>query len=830
MKALHILTLFGFALAQPLLNLTSRNAEFFIVRSSRPVDLFFLVLILTVLLPGIAVLIIWSVGLLSKKASRGLYFVTFLFLTTALVSQLLTRLADFPGLYHSMAALLTGVLILAVYQRFGLVRTYLTYLSPSVLIFSVLFLFYSPVKRIVFPEEYTLSVNRVTARTPLVLIVFDELSVIDLMDEHRQIDPVRYPNFSALAQHSTWFRNATTVEDLTTYAVPAILTGNYPDSDLFPVVTDHPRNLFTLLGDSYHMKVLESRTRLCPDELCDNKISPLVERLESLLRDLSVLYLHIVLPRDLSEELRPIDQTWMHFAAQAEGTRQQVKDFKSFVGEIEDGGEPTLYFIHTLLPHRPYDFLPSGSTYSVGNFSVGAERGARDRWSSDEWAVIQNYQRHLLNDGFADVLLGMLLERLRQVDLYDRSLIVVIADHGVSFRPGDSRRTVTDTNFPDIMSVPLLIKAPEQREGRIDDRGLETIDILPTITDILQVAIPWETEGQSALGPDFRGRSEKWIHSWQPRPKGRVRRFNTSKFDSKYKSLDRKLAWFGSGSYSDEFYGFGSYRHLVGQRVSELAQRVAIEKSPVAIGLYQPELYIEVDPDGTFVPAHIRGYVYEGWEYSGHPLNLAVFVNGTIRATTQTYTFAEEKASDWSAMVSETAFQSGHNVIDVFVIRPLSNRFSLEHAYALPEALGSRNLALSSAPWIWGVKQSGFHDQEWWNHKPVRWTDGGARLDVPLPESGSISAVHVELASTGPRGTRLRIRLQGREVFDQSVPAGALNQVFDLSGSFLGEGLSIEFISDTFIPAQTEGGSSDTRQLGVAVGSVHLLEIADHAD
>ena len=214
-----------------------------------------------------------------------------------------------------MAALITGALILTVYQRFEPVRIYLTCLSPSVLIFPVLFLFHSPVKRIAFPEEYTLSTDRITASAPLVLIVFDELSVIDLMDEHRRIDPVRYPNFAALAQHSTWFRNATTVADLTTYAVPAILTGNYPDSDLFPVVVDHPRNLFTLLGDSYHMKMVESRTRLCPDELCDKKIKPLAERLESLLEDLAVLYLHVILPRDLSEELRPVDHTWMYFAA-----------------------------------------------------------------------------------------------------------------------------------------------------------------------------------------------------------------------------------------------------------------------------------------------------------------------------------------------------------------------------------------------------------------------------------------------------------------------------------------------------------------------------------
>ena len=54
------------------------------------------------------------------------------------------------------------------------------------------------------------------------MVIFDELPLTSLMDEKRQIDPVRYPNFAALADDGYWFRNATTVTDYTVQAVPAI--------------------------------------------------------------------------------------------------------------------------------------------------------------------------------------------------------------------------------------------------------------------------------------------------------------------------------------------------------------------------------------------------------------------------------------------------------------------------------------------------------------------------------------------------------------------------------------------------------------------------------
>ena len=84
---------------------------------------------------------------------------------------------------------------------------------------------------------------------PIVFIILDEFPTTSLLNEHHQIDAVRYPNFAALARNATWFRNTTTVSSATAQAVPAILTGKYPDTgQRLPHAADHPHNSVYAVG------------------------------------------------------------------------------------------------------------------------------------------------------------------------------------------------------------------------------------------------------------------------------------------------------------------------------------------------------------------------------------------------------------------------------------------------------------------------------------------------------------------------------------------------------------------------------------------------------
>jgi hypothetical protein len=125
---------------------------------------------------------------------------------------------------------------------------------------------------------------------------------------------------------------------------------------------------------------------------------------------------------------------------------------------------------------------------------------------------------------------------------------------------------------------------------------------------------------------------------------------------------------------------------------------------------------------------------------------------------------------------------------------------------------------------VWGVEESGFHGQEWHGGIPRRWTAGDAGLVVPVDARRPPKALRVDLASTGPKGTDLRILANGTQLFKGNSPAGSWSRTIDLSALPVREPVTIELLSSTFRPKDTIQGSLDSRTLGVLVQSIRLLD------
>ena len=47
---------------------------------------------------------------------------------------------------------------------------------------------------------------------------------------------------------------------------------------------------------------------------------------------------------------------------------------------------------------------------------------------------------------------------LKESGIYDECLLILVADHGVSFVPGATRRNVIEDNLADIANIPLIVK------------------------------------------------------------------------------------------------------------------------------------------------------------------------------------------------------------------------------------------------------------------------------------------------------------------------------------------------------------------------------------
>ncbi len=687
--ALHIFVLSSLVFAQPLFDLLARNAEFFVVRRTSGGEVLALVAVLLVLVPLPLVALVAVARRLAPRLGaprlgEWVQVAVVAALSALLALLTLTRASLLDGAAWLTAGLVAGAACAWAYRRLAALRLVLTYLAVALVAVPALFLLDPRMRKIVFGSQGAggaVELHTTGARTPIVFLLFDEFSLTALLDERRRIDPVSYPNLAALAGEATWFANATTVSDATELAVPAIVTGRAPHKNRLPILQEYPQNLFTLFGD-YQLWAAEPITALCP--VASNTAAggrPQVSGLRSLFSDLWVVYQHLLLPPRFSAHLPVISDRWQDFGARraapppgaapppedaagdkAIGFSQSVlvalagdrqQKLRRFLEALDPEVDRALYFLHILLPHTPWEYLPSGKAYGTQTDRIpGLDKAT---WQDEEAFVVQAYQRYLLQVQYLDRWLGELVERLRQLDLYDRSLIVLTADHGVSFRPGDQRRAMTDTNYSDVIPVPLLIKAPGERRGRVVEHPVSTLDILPTILDLLDLEAPWPLAGRSA----FAAAPPAAIHPVVG--KFRDLELDDSIHRDKYATLDWKLATFGAGG---ELLRAGTHPELYGRRLDEVGWR---HQDTVRLHLEGESLFHRDAGDSAWSPAFISGAL-ETAAADGGCCDLAVAVNGTLYATVRAFGSPPDDLR-FTALVPDAAFVPGDNRVEVLRIR-----------------------------------------------------------------------------------------------------------------------------------------------------------------
>jgi hypothetical protein len=665
----HLLVLSAFAVAQPLLDILSKHAEFFAVRGSTPFDIVVFALAVT-FVPALALFAVeLAVFALDARAGTALHLVFVGGLAALFGIQVLERLGLDGTVVLIAAAVVLGLAAAFAVWRVSAIRSFLTILSPAPLVFLLVFLFGSPVENLVFPKDVEVSTAAVRTSTPVVLLVLDELPVISLMNARGEIDAERYPNFARLAGDSTWFRNTSTLSGSTTQAVPAVFTGRRPRRGLLPVFQNHPQNLFTLLGGRYRLHVQESQTRLCPGELCGRDRPPATERLSSLYSDARTVYAHLVAPPALAERLPAIDETWGDFGGETATDLEarttlpkidrrtfyigRIREFRSFLAGIgPDEGAPTLHVLHTLLPHGPWLYFPDGRVSAVEQARAPGREG--ELWLDDGLAL-QAYQRHLLQLGYTDRLLGQVVGKLKRAGIYDRALVVVMADHGISFRGGDLRRRPSRTNLAELAFVPFFVKRPGgEGAGRVVDRHVQVIDVVPTIADVLDVEVPWKVDGVSAFATGPGSGQGKVVVS-------RLGSDLESSLEQREQALERQISLFGVGTWGRDLYGIGPYGELVGRDVGSfrLAEPADGEAKVDAVGT---RLLRNLPERSPLVPSPLAGTL-SGVE-PGDELLFAL--NGEIGAVARAYRGADGVAR-FSALFPDSMFEGGANELRVFV-------------------------------------------------------------------------------------------------------------------------------------------------------------------
>lgn len=145
---------------------------------------------------------------------------------------------------------------------------------------------------------------------------------------------------------------------------------------------------------------------------------------------------------------------------------------------------------------------------------------------------------------YLDDRVGKLVEELKSRGLYDRALIIVTADHGEEFR--EHGRFIHSQPYDETVSVPLMIKLPgAERAGERVPTVVETIDIVPTVLDLLGIESPDYLQGRSLL-PAMRGEEtveRMALNQDAIRRKRYSLRGDTERFIVDYQRKDDPSAW-----------------------------------------------------------------------------------------------------------------------------------------------------------------------------------------------------------------------------------------------------------------------------------------------
>jgi hypothetical protein len=673
-RALHVAVLSAFAVSQPLFDLLARHPTFLIAHELDALDLALLAALLGLALPAALGAAAAGLAALAGRAGGALHLAAVALAAAAVALPPLSRAGVAPGALALALAAALGALAALAHARARAVRRIATALAAAVPLFPALFLARSEIAPLLAPDPAFEGLGvRFERPAPVVMVVFDALSLYALVDGSGEIDARRYPSFAALAREAHWFRNATTVAEKTKAALPAILTGRYPTRDLRPTAAEYPQSLFSAFAGQYRVFALEPITQLCPQRLCA-PLEPRAARLAGLASDLRLLLLHVLLPPDLARSLPAVDQTWRDFAdgeaRERRGGRHEVRErgmadaewlFERFLADLPPGGDrPGLHFLHLHVPHWPYRYLPSGRTYGGFGRHVAEQYGDPTRWSDPDWTEAVALQPYLLQVGYADALLGRLRAHLERTGLYDRALLIVTSDHGVSFRPGRQARLVDERNAGDLLPVPLFVKLPGQRAGSRSERNAETIDILPTAVAALGGRLREPVDGVPLLDAAVPERSGKQVFAH--RAGGTLRFAYGHEIPERFETARRIEAAFDLAR-PDGLFALGPRRDWLGRELGSLPAQPA---AGLRIRLSHAFAYQDVDPEAHFVPAFVAGSL-EARDLPAGPLELVVAVNGVVRALARSFAH-EEGTARFEALVPETSFRAGPNQVEVRVV------------------------------------------------------------------------------------------------------------------------------------------------------------------
>ena len=319
------------------------------------------------------------------------------------------------------------------------------------------------------------------ARTNVVLITVDTFRADYL---HSLGQGQQYTkSLDKLAERGVLFHRCISAASVTGPSVTSIMTGDYPvrtgvQYNMQPLPDSLNTLARVLKGHGYHTAGFVATTMLARKQKFNLGFDEFTDR---------------------------VDQNYApgHYERSAEDLTADVLTWL----RAQPADRPFFLWVHYFDPHFPYQkrFGPdAGETWSCTDLDFLEDLDS-EAYQTQVGKIAGAYRQEIF---YTDRYIGNLLEAIRARGLLDNTLIVATADHGEElFEYG--RYCGHAASLHDVvLNVPLIMSLPggEHAGGHVRD-VIRSIDIFPTVLDILDLSAPAPVQGQSLL-PRIQGTSD----------------------------------------------------------------------------------------------------------------------------------------------------------------------------------------------------------------------------------------------------------------------------------------------------------------------------------
>ena len=360
---------------------------------------------------------------------------------------------------------------------------------------------------------------------------------------------VRIPNIESIGDDGVIFTRNFSVNPVCAPSRCSTFTGQYPHDgahrSLFQLLQPHDENLFKMLKKKGYEVIWVGRNDLftqgAAEESVSRRINPVNERVRQIYRaarEKSLDALQAIAPY-IKLNPYPIDHPWRKSFYYGERTKQQA-DHDYDQGVMEKGldylneysgskrDKPFCLYLAFAYPHPPYTIeepyfsmydrkkIPSlFQTESGGVFNfedkpqfmkLMRERYGLENLNEEDFKEIRAVYYGMISR--IDMQIGRILDKLKEIGIYDNTVIVFFSDHG-DYAGSYGLTEKWHTGMHDcLVHVPFIVKIPGIKPAqKICDQLTQTIDIFPTLLEVARIETPYTHFGKSLL-PVMRGEIE----------------------------------------------------------------------------------------------------------------------------------------------------------------------------------------------------------------------------------------------------------------------------------------------------------------------------------